>query len=316
MKVGVIGSGGIARRHLAILRDEPDIEIVGHVTAHQATAEAAAREWGGQAYLEYSALLDRAQPDAVWICVPPQVHGALELELANRGISMFVEKPLSTDVATAEQIGQALAGADSIAAVGYHWRALDTLPDVWQAIAGNPVKMALGFWLNSTPPPAWWHHQAKSGGQLVEQATHIVDLARVLLGEGTPVAGAAVAHFRPSYPDLDVADVSAGLVRFSNAIGVFAATCALAHQESVELQLICEGLFISITQQRVTFQQGEERWEARATADPFRVENRAFLDALRQRDASRVLCSYQDALASHRLCCSLASPGNADEDTP
>jgi predicted dehydrogenase len=306
MNIGIVGSSGIARRHLSVLCREPNVHIVGHVTTGWETAHAAAQEWGGRPYVDYRQLLDAERLDAVWICVPPNAHGPLELALLERGISMFVEKPLSRDGPTAQRIRDALAESRSIAAVGYHWRALDTLPEVQSLVAANPVKMALGFWLDATPPPLWWRHQAESGGQLVEQATHVVDLARFLIADGTPVAASAVVHSRLAYPDSDVADVSSAMVRFGrDAIGVFAATCALSHQAAAELQLICEGLFIRITQSGTAFQQGEQRWESRVQEDPFVIENRAFLQALEQQDPSRLICSYEDALATHLLCYSL-----------
>jgi predicted dehydrogenase len=39
--------------------------------------------------------------------------------------------------------------------------------------------------------------------------------------------------------------------------------------------------------------------------DPFRDENRAFLDAIRHGDASRLFSSYGDALRTHRLTCAI-----------
>ena len=38
----------------------------------------------------------------------------------------------------------------------------------------NPARLVLGYWLDSTPPPAWWWSRTRSGGQMVEQTTHVL----------------------------------------------------------------------------------------------------------------------------------------------
>ena len=304
MKIAMIGSGGIARRHLSGLVGEPEVEIVGHVSPTPANVAAAAERWGGRAYTSYEELLRHETLDAVWICVPPAAHGALEHDLIARGIPFFVEKPLSADRQTAETIAAALAEQGVIAAVGYQWRAMDTLHEVRRALGDNPPRMALGAWHDKTPPPIWWRHQAESGGQIVEQATHLIDLARSLVGEGQVVAARTTRHDRPAFPDADVADVSAAMLSFTGgATGVFTATCLLGGAAAIQLQLVCEGLLITITQQSVTYDDGQQRREVPLGNDPGLLANRAFLEAIKRNDPSLLISSYADALLTHRLCC-------------
>lgn len=80
-----------------------------------------------RAYDDWRSMLDKEHLDAVFICVPPFVHGPPEMELAERGIPFLVEKPLAVDAEIAEAIGVAVARAWLVTAVGYHWRWLDTL---------------------------------------------------------------------------------------------------------------------------------------------------------------------------------------------
>lgn len=302
MKVALIGAGGMARRHAGLLANEPDIEFVGHVGPTPAHREALAHQWGGRAYATVGELLAAEEVDAAWITVPPGEHGA-ELALIERGIPFFVEKPLSADRETAERIGAALERSGVVAGVGYHWRAMDTIPEVQRTLAENPAQMVLGAWHDSTPPPAWWRRQAQSGGQMVEQATHLFDIARYLVGEARVTASEASVHTRPAYPDADVADVSAALLRFDRgALGAFTATCLLGGGAAIHVQLVCEGLLITITQQSVTYDDGRQRREVRRRADPGVAQNRAFLEAVRRGDPSLLLSSYADALATHRLC--------------
>lgn len=91
-------------------------------------------------------------------------------------LPFFIEKPLATDLATAEGIAAGVATTGLVTAVGYHWRYLDTTERA-QELLSNPARLALGYWLDFTPPPAWWARREQSGGQMVEQTTHIFDLA-------------------------------------------------------------------------------------------------------------------------------------------
>jgi len=190
-----------------------------------------------------------------------------------------------------------------MAAVGYHWRALDTVPELRARLAdGPPVAMVTGAWHSSTPPPAWWRSQARGGGQFVEQATHLLDLARHLLGEAVVTHAVADRRERPRFPDADVADVAAATLRFNTgAFGVFTATCLLGGSDRVELQLVREGELITITQGSVVYDDGRERHEVRVRGDPVATEDRAFLAAVRAGERGVLVCDYADALRTHAL---------------
>jgi predicted dehydrogenase len=188
LRVAVIGPGFIAQRHLEVLSAEPGAELVGIVGRRLEQAEAAAARFGGRPYDNLERMLDAERPDAAWICLPPDQHGALELSLIERGIHLFVEKPLAADLETPLRIDDAIRSAGLVAGVAYHWRAMDTLREVEDVIGANPVRLLTGHWHDSLPGPAWWRDETRGGGQMVEQATHLVDLSRRLLGEATVVA--------------------------------------------------------------------------------------------------------------------------------
>jgi predicted dehydrogenase len=303
VKIAMIGAG-FANRHLGVLHTEPGVEIVGHVVRAAEARDAQTQHWGGRGYADLESLLKAEKTvDAVWVAVPPDAHGRIERLLLERDIPFFVEKPLSADRRTAEEIGELIDKKRGVVGVGYHWRALDTLPGVREKLAENPPRMVMGAWHDRTPPPGWWRHQASSGGQMVEQATHVIDLARALLGNAVVRDALAFRHTRSQYPDADVDGVSSALLRFPNdTLGVFTATCILGGKAEVQLQLMCEGLLITITQTSVTYDYGREKVEIATGADPILAENRAFIQAVPQRNPSLLYSSYSDALHTHRLC--------------
>jgi myo-inositol 2-dehydrogenase/D-chiro-inositol 1-dehydrogenase len=307
VRVGVVGTGGVAQRHLGVLRSIPDLEVVGHVSHTPARAAAQAVQWGGQPFTTVLELLDRQRPDAVWVCVTPDGHGLTERELIQRGIPFFVEKPLSVDLATAEHVASWLAPAGPVVAVGYKLRALDTLDHARERLAEHPARRLHALWHDALPPPAWWRHAAQSGGQVAEQATHVLDLARHLVGEAEVIAALGGQWPRVDAPDSDVPDVSSALLQFQTSQGpipgLLSATSLLRGHQATELQLVCEGRVVRLSERALVVETGRETDELLTTVDPFLVEDLAFLAAVRTTDPGRVLCSYADALETQRLAC-------------
>ncbi len=67
---------------------------------------------------------------------------------------LLVEKPLATDLETAEEIARGVRERGLVTAVSYHWRYLDTTERARELLSRNPARLALGYWLDSTPPPS------------------------------------------------------------------------------------------------------------------------------------------------------------------
>jgi predicted dehydrogenase len=199
-------------------------------------------------------------------------------------------------------------------AVGYQWRYLDTLDHVQALLGEAPPRLALGRWFTSTPRAPWWRRQALSGGQLVEQATHLVDLVRLLLGEVTSVYAAGGRTVRPSFPDADVDDVSSVVMRLaSGAVATITATCLLHWHDRIALELVGEGLALELAEGELTIRRADGTERRSAGVDPFVREERDFLDAVRG-GPSRIRVPYGEALATHRVV--VAAARSAREAIP
>ena len=303
MRIAVIGTGGVAARHLGVLRELPGLDLVGHLSADAARAEAQARQWGGGSYTHLEHLLDSKTPEAVWVCVTPDRHGHLEETLIERGIPFFVEKPLAVDVSTAERIAARLEQRALVVAVGYKLRALDTVVVTRRLLEERPARMVVAAWHDRTPAPAWWQDASRSGGQIVEQATHLVDLARVLVGEPQIVAAVSRRVPRQAFAASSVDEVSGALLRFPGDVpGTLTATCLLEGNLAAHLQLVCDGRVLTLSERALRVDTGRETYEVPSTVDAFLVEDTAFVEAVRTGDRSAVLCDYADALKTHRIC--------------
>jgi predicted dehydrogenase len=266
------------------------------------SAEALASAFGARAFADPVEMLETVRPDALFIAVIPSAHGEIERAAIAREVPFFVEKPLALDWGTAAAIGAEVAAANLVTAVGYQWRHAASVERARELLADRAPAMAQGYWLTRTPAPPWWSRQADSGGQMLEQTTHMFDLARLFLGEAETVYAAGARVDRSSHPDSDIDEVSVATVRFrSGAVASFASTCILEASHKVGLHLYAAGLALEIGAASLIVDDGAERRELRLGGDATEAIDRAFLEAVRRRDPTLVRSSYADALRTHRL---------------
>lgn len=315
-RIGFVGAGGVAVRHARMLAGFDDTRLVAATDPDRARADSLAAEHGMRAVPDLDALLGEGL-DAVYVCVPPFAHGPVERAVLDAGLAMFVEKPLGVDEETAETVGKRVAAAGVVTAVGHHWRYSAAVERARQLLDGRPVRLLTGAWLDKVPPVGWWPIRERSGGQIVEQAAHVLDLARLLAGEVSTVCAVADGS-PPQVPDCPQADVdgaTAAVLRFAGgAVGTVAATCRLGWKQRAGVEVYADNLALTITETylQVTDERGEQPPQPVDPDDAKRAVDRAFVDAVLG-VGSDVRAPYSDALRTHRLACMIA--GSAAKGT-
>lgn len=310
LRVACVGTGFIAGRHLDVLSRFPDVAIVAVADPVPQRADEAAARFGAHSYEDGLALLQNEELDAVWICVPPFAHGPVEQAAVERGLPFFVEKPLSNDLSTAVAIARDVCERNLLTAVGYHWRHLDVVEQVAALLRNAPAHLAVGSWADSTPAAPWWSRRERSGGQVIEQTTHILDLARLLVGEVDSVQAVEAVIPRPAFPEANTPTATTAILRFSSgAVGSLSSTCVLESRHSVGLQLVSEGMVMQLSERNLRDHELRVEGAGRddvvsSHEDPIWLEDREFVDALRG-EVDRVRVPYDEALRTHRLACAV-----------
>ena len=320
-RVALIGAGSVAQRHAAVLSELDDVHVVAVADPVRDAAETLAAQCDAAAFTSADHALDHGRIDAAYICVPPFAHGAPEEAVLARRLPMFVEKPVATDLATAERLAALVAEAGVVTGTGYHWRCLDVVPRAQELLAQSPPYLASGFWLDKRPPVAWWADSSRSGGQVIEQLTHVLDLARLLLGEAVEVYAAGVRRPSPSVAEDagDIDDATAATVRFaSGAVATLAATSLLRAKHRAALHTFSPGLVLELSETSMVVDDGRTRADLRPAEDPKVTVDREFIEAVRG-ERERTRTPYADAVRSHRLGCAVAESarsGHAVELAP
>ncbi|CCG03762.1 Gfo/Idh/MocA family protein [Blastococcus saxobsidens] len=314
-RIGLVGAGFIGGRHADSLAAQDGVAVVGVADPRADRAAAVAGRVGARAYAGWADLLDAEDLDALYVCVPPHGHGAVEEAAIGLGLALFVEKPLATDLATAERLAARIGDAGLLTSVGYHWRYLDTVETARGLLAETPARMVLAAWLDKAPGVDWWARQKQSGGQTVEQATHLFDVARMLVGEVS--GGSAVGSRSPEGPG-DILDVCTAALRFeSGAVGSFSSSCLLPRGTRIGIELVAPGLGLELTEHQLVVSDRDGRRTVDRQVDPIAAEDRAFVAAVRGADDD-VRAPYAEALRTHRLVTAVAAAaaGNGTVQLP
>ncbi len=209
LRVAILGAGGIAARHAGAIAELPDaLELVASAGRDPAKAEAFAARHGGAAFTALEPMLDEIRPDLVIVALPPCAHRGEVEAIAARGIHLLVEKPIALDAARAASMVAAAEAAGVVAAVGFMYRFGEAIAR-WQASDTGRVGLFAGSYHCNALHAPWWREQAKSGGQLLEQVIHLIDLVRLLVGEPDSVYARAANLFHRDVAGYDIEDVSA-----------------------------------------------------------------------------------------------------------
>jgi len=311
VRVGFIGCGGIALRHMEELIKIPQVSLVAFCDVELSRAKAAAERFGSEGasiYERAEDMFSRSELDAVYICVPPYAHGA-ELLAIEHNVPFFVEKPINLYLEQAREIASAVEKKRIITSVGYMNRYRRGVQLVREILREDPPILVLGGWIGGTPKPSpdtpiwrWWIRKEKSGGQFHEQVTHTVDLARFLCGEIEEVYAHPARGFnRDVPPEYNIEDASVVNVKFaSGAVGGFWASCSSnAGGGGVTLSIYANrttALFTRWEHDLKLFRLNEEPLEIPGEPNIFEIEDRAFIEAVRLNDPLKILCTYMDGL--------------------
>jgi myo-inositol 2-dehydrogenase/D-chiro-inositol 1-dehydrogenase len=315
VRIGFVGAGGIAGAHMNALEKVANAQVVAFADVDQARAQKAADRFDARAYTDYVEMLAREELQALYVCVPPLAHAEAEIRAAEKGLALFVEKPVALTMTKAREIEAAIQAGGVISAVGYHWRSYDVTERVRAELAGRTVGMVMGYWMGGLPGVWWWRRMDGSGGQMVEQTTHIVDLARYYAGEIKSVYAAYGLRALGGTPDLDVPDVGTMTLHFeSGAVGHIANTCLLRSTYEVGLNVVTPDLVVEQRSGVVKLIQPHQTTELRSQVNPTLVEDQAFVDAVERGDRSLIRSDYADAVRT--LAVTLAANASAERGEP
>lgn len=201
MKFGIIGSGGMARAHIRILRDkkllDKKVEIVALSDPDSKALEDTLKEFPSlkkaRLYEDYKALLEKEELDAVVISSPHTAHYEQVIDSLEKGINVFVEKPMVCCVAHAEKINQLAEEKGLLVMIGYQRRFMPAFLYAKEVIASGGIGKLLfvsAYQAQNWLPAALYSWRGEpslsGGGQITDSGSHLMH-AILWLTEARPL---------------------------------------------------------------------------------------------------------------------------------
>lgn len=331
-KVAFIGAGNRSISHMTSLTHVPGVETVGIADLDETRARSSqekanerratdAAPIDASLFTDFRTMIDAVAPDCLYLCLPPFVHGQLDHDLIDYGLPILFEKPVAVEMSVANEIAAHVAEKKIINAVGYQKRYSSAVTDAKALLADQPMAMAVSIRLSGLPGQPWWRVQAQSGGMLVEQHTHAVDLMRFVCGEIEEVYAVGSTQLLNDTPNLDIFDVNACTVRFANgAPGIIGNSCAAPAGAAIFpphlVHVVSSAMVVTVNDAKTTVRRNDQPnvEELLPAEDDNLVMNRTFIEAVRSGDSSKILCDFEDGARTFAV--TLACQRSAEQRQP
>lgn len=222
-RTGIIGCGTMGTLHGKLLQQNPDVRITGVADVDPARAKEAAALFGCAGFSSVDELLGSGL-DLVFITVPNTKHAELAVRALERGVHVFVEKPLATSLEDAREVGDALKKLGKRLFVGYNRRFAPVYREarrIVSAAAFKPAHVNIIQNDGDMANPPWLTDIAMTGGFMYDTTVHFLDMARYLLGEIVELRALGRAFFYPIPDDF--------VVQLRFAGGAFGAITTCGH---------------------------------------------------------------------------------------
>jgi len=231
LRIGIIGTGGIANAHVSSYKKLSYVEIVGVADVIPGKAAAFAKEQGLTEAASFDSHIDllRLELDGVSICTPNISHHRTTVDSLRMGKNVLLEKPMSITLQEGIEMTQAAKESGKMLTLGFQPR-YDPNMELLQQIVqsgrlGNVYYVETGGGRRRGMPGGTFISKKLAGaGAMADIGCYSLDMALNTLGYPRPVSVSAFTsnHFgtnplyHPEASKFEVEDFGVAMVRFEN----------------------------------------------------------------------------------------------------
>jgi len=204
IRAGLIGVGKMGISHYAILGAHPGVEMVAICDNATYVTSALKKHTGIEAFKDYRKMIESAQLDCVFVATPSAVHFEVAAYALEKGLHVFVEKPLCLDPGESKRLADLAKQKSRANQVGYHNRFIGTFQETQRLVKAGALGeiyhiggTAFGqVVIRAKSGSTWRSKKSEGGGCLHDYSSHVVDLMNFIAG---PPETIKAAHLRSIY---------------------------------------------------------------------------------------------------------------------
>jgi UDP-N-acetyl-2-amino-2-deoxyglucuronate dehydrogenase len=268
-RVGIIGCGAIFfSSHAYPLHRLENTEVKAVCDIKPQALEAAKALFNCDGYGDYHELLKRGDIDVVHILTPHYLHAPMTIGTANAGKHVLVEKPMSITIDEARAMVEAAKRNGITLGVISQNRYNAASTAIKEALTNGCLGKIIGqrITIPGTKPAEYYRNSDwrgtwdKEGGSLIiDQAIHIMDLARWFMNDEIASVQATIAN--RDHPEIKTEDTAEGLIIYHNGVrSVFLATNNFTYNAPMIVETQCEkGIaLLEFDRAVITYKNGQE----------------------------------------------------------
>ncbi|MBI3118151.1 MAG: Gfo/Idh/MocA family oxidoreductase, partial [Candidatus Hydrogenedentes bacterium] len=176
----IIGTGIMGSAVGRVLQREPRVRLRAVAEQDPARRVQAQQEFGAAGYAAYEEMLAQERPDIAFIATPDWAHFAPVMACLERGIHVYVEKPLTTEEPEAAAIVRKVSETGLKLQVSYNHRWLAPYHLTWRQIRDGVIgRPLMGYARKNNPitvPTKMLAAWAKESSPMWFQSSHDIDL--------------------------------------------------------------------------------------------------------------------------------------------
>lgn len=201
LKIGIIGAGRMGVTHQCIISSHPDVEVVAIADPSVVVTKMMSKYAGVRAHKDYRSMLEKETLDAVLVCTPPALNHDMLMEVADRGLHAFVEKPFTLTSRSARELTERFEARNLVTQVGYINRFNDVFVKVRALVDAGVIGRVIRFRsemfsqtiIRDPGDDGWRTTHANGGGAVYEMASHAIDLIDYLIGKPDHITGTCMS---------------------------------------------------------------------------------------------------------------------------
>jgi predicted dehydrogenase len=196
VRIGIIGTSGYTDfMHLANIKSHDQAVLAAICGRNQERArELAVKYEIPNVYGDYCAMIESGGLDALVVSTPDDLHHPITMLALESGLHVLCEKPLAMNARQARQMLDAAEARGLVHMVMFEWRDISEyrqMADMLQNGRLGKINHMAIRWLTDfgrSPAYIWRFDAAHGNGVLGDLGSHMIDLARLMIGEITRVS--------------------------------------------------------------------------------------------------------------------------------
>ncbi len=210
VRIGIVGMGRMGITHFSIINTHPKVELVSVSDTSKITLEILAKNVPGlKTYTDFNDQLNADDLDGIIVCTPPNLHHRVCKLACEKGISVFCEKPFTTDTNEAKDLAEMFAKAGLVNQVGYVNRFNDMFATarkyVKDGLIGDVIRFKSEMFSCTICKPetgdGWRSKRENGGGATYEMAAHALDLVNYIVGVPDKIVGSSLNQIYSKHVD-------------------------------------------------------------------------------------------------------------------